>query len=160
MFDMSMSEMLVVVVVTLVAIGPRDLPRALHTVGRWVRRARAMASEFHRHIDEMVHEVELDEFRRKAAELNRKTLTNVLENAVDSDGKLHRSLTLHSIDGIVKNTPPDKNSSDERTAGVQDVRDESKTGVQRTSEVFQKKIERMQPEKPSSSQPQQPPPAS
>ena len=94
MFDLSMSEMLVVVVVTLVAIGPKDLPRALHTVGRWVSKARAMASEFHRHIDEMVHEVELEEFHRKAADLNRKTLTQVLENVVDIDGKMRNHLEL------------------------------------------------------------------
>ncbi len=147
MFDMSMAEMLVVVVVALVAIGPRDLPRALHTVGRWVRSARAMASEFHRHIDEMVHEVELEDFRRKAADLNRKTLPHVLENAVDSDGNLHRSLALDSLEGLETNTSPEKKSSD--------VRDESTTGVRRDSAV----LKSLQHENSSFSQPQQSPPA-
>ncbi|KAF0115329.1 MAG: tatB [Rhodospirillaceae bacterium] len=94
MFDFSMAEVLVVAVVALVTIGPRDLPRALYTLGRWVGKARALAGEFHRHVDEMVREAELEEFRRKAEELNRKNLAQVLENSVDPDGAIRRGLEL------------------------------------------------------------------
>jgi len=93
-FDFSMAEVLVVAVVALVAIGPRDLPRALYALGRWVGKARALAGEFHRHVDDMMREAELEDFRRKAEELNRKSLTQVLENSVDPDGAIRRGLEL------------------------------------------------------------------
>ncbi|KAF0138591.1 MAG: tatB [Rhodospirillaceae bacterium] len=94
MFDFSMSELLVVAVVALVAIGPKDLPRALHTLGRWVGKVRTLAGEFHRHMDEIVREAELEEFRRKAEEFHRKNLAQVLENTVDPDGEIRRGLEL------------------------------------------------------------------
>ena len=52
MFDISWTEILVIGVVALIAIGPRELPRVLYELGRWVRRLRAMAAEFQRHFSD------------------------------------------------------------------------------------------------------------
>src|SRR5579862_9579447 len=68
MLDFSWSELLVIGAVALVAIGPKDLPRALRTAGTLVRRARSLAREFHNSIDDMIREAELDEMRRKLNE--------------------------------------------------------------------------------------------
>lgn len=65
MFDIAWTEILIIGVVALVVIGPKDLPRVLRTVGQWVGRARAMAREFQNGLDEMVRESELDEIRKK-----------------------------------------------------------------------------------------------
>jgi sec-independent protein translocase protein TatB len=64
MFDFSWSEIMVIGAVALVAIGPKDLPKALRTAGTLVRRARGLAREFHNSVDEMIREAELDEVRR------------------------------------------------------------------------------------------------
>jgi len=67
MFDLSWSHILIVLIVALVVIGPKDLPRFMRMAGRWVGRARAMADQFRRSFDEMSRQAELDELR---AELN------------------------------------------------------------------------------------------
>lgn len=66
MFDLGWTEMLLLVVVALVVIGPKDLPRALRTVGQWVGKARAVAREFQHSVDEMVRESELEDLRKQA----------------------------------------------------------------------------------------------
>ena len=65
MFGIDSSELLVVAVVALVVIGPKDLPRVMRTVGQWVGRARGMARHFRSGIDTMIREVELEEMEKK-----------------------------------------------------------------------------------------------
>lgn len=68
MFDVAWSEMLVVGAVALVVVGPKDLPRVMREVGRWVSRARVMAGQFRNGFDQMIQEAELDELRRGAGQ--------------------------------------------------------------------------------------------
>lgn len=89
MFDFSMSELLVVAIVALLVIGPRDLPRTLYALGRWIGKARSLVSEFHHYVDDVIHEAELEEFRQKAEMLNHKTLAQVLENTVNRDDDVY-----------------------------------------------------------------------
>ncbi|TFI58046.1 twin-arginine translocase subunit TatB [Sphingomonas parva] len=65
MFDIGYSELLVVAIVALVVIGPKDLPRVMRTVGQWVGRARGMARHFRSGIDTMIREAELEEMEQK-----------------------------------------------------------------------------------------------
>ena len=60
MFDIGWSEMAVILLVALVVIGPRDLPRVARTMGRWVAKGRAMAREFQTALEDMARETELD----------------------------------------------------------------------------------------------------
>ena len=61
MFDVSWSELLVIIVVALVVVGPKDLPRLMRSAGQWAGRARAMADQFRRSFDDMARQAELDE---------------------------------------------------------------------------------------------------
>ena len=65
MFDIAPTELLIVAVVALVVIGPKDLPRVMRTVGEWVGRARGMARHFRSGIDTMMREAELEEMEKK-----------------------------------------------------------------------------------------------
>lgn len=65
MFDVAPSELLIVAIVALVVIGPKDLPKALRFVGHWVGKARGMARHFRSGIDTMMREAELDEMDKK-----------------------------------------------------------------------------------------------
>ncbi len=73
LFDLGWSEILLVGVVALVFIGPKDLPKALRVAGFWVRKARTLSREFQSSIDQMIRESELDEMRqgfKKASEFD------------------------------------------------------------------------------------------
>ncbi|MCE9523977.1 MAG: Sec-independent protein translocase protein TatB [Alphaproteobacteria bacterium] len=64
MFDIGWSELLVIAIVALVVIGPKDLPRAFRIAGQWAAKARAMAREFQGHIDELMRESQMEEMKR------------------------------------------------------------------------------------------------
>lgn len=73
MLDIGWTEIVVIAVVALVVLGPKELPRALRTVGSVMAKARAMAREFQSGVDQMIRETELDELRKelqKATELD------------------------------------------------------------------------------------------
>jgi sec-independent protein translocase protein TatB len=56
--------------VALLVIGPKDLPRVLRTVGKWVGKARGVASQFRSGFDDMVREAELEDMEKKWAAEN------------------------------------------------------------------------------------------
>jgi sec-independent protein translocase protein TatB len=70
MLDFNAPEFLVVAIVALLVIGPKDLPKAMRFVGRWVGKARGVASQFRAGFDNMVREAELAEMEKKWAEEN------------------------------------------------------------------------------------------
>ncbi|MDX3908690.1 MAG: Sec-independent protein translocase protein TatB [Sphingobium sp.] len=74
MFDIGSTELLLIVIVAIVVIGPKDLPRALYKVGQVVGKARGMARHFRTGIDAMVREVELQELEKKWAEQNKRIM--------------------------------------------------------------------------------------
>ena len=71
MFDIGWDELLVIAIVALVVIGPKDLPHAFRLAGRWMARARVMAREFQGHIDELMRESELDDLKREFSDVAR-----------------------------------------------------------------------------------------
>lgn len=74
MFDVAPTELLLVAVVALVVIGPKDLPRAMRFVGQWVGRARGMARHFRSGIDEMIRQSELEDMEKKWREENERIM--------------------------------------------------------------------------------------
>ena len=56
MFGIDSSELLLIAIVALVVIGPKELPGLLRTWGKWMAQMRGMASEFRGHVDEMVRQ--------------------------------------------------------------------------------------------------------
>jgi sec-independent protein translocase protein TatB len=61
MFDVGWSEMLVIAIVLIVVVGPKDLPRMLRQFGRTTSKLRTMAGDFRRQFDEALKEAELDD---------------------------------------------------------------------------------------------------
>src|SRR3546814_11784316 len=70
MFDVAPTELLLVVVVALVVIGPKDLPKAMRFVGKWMGKARGMARHFRSGLDTMMREAELEEGEKQWREQN------------------------------------------------------------------------------------------
>lgn len=74
MLDVAPTELLLVAVVALVVIGPKDLPRAMRFVGQWIARARGVARHFRSGLDEMVRQAELEEMEKKWAADNERIM--------------------------------------------------------------------------------------
>lgn len=65
MFDIGVAELLVIVVVAVVVIGPKDLPLAMRVAGRWIGKMRRVSAHFRSGIDAMVREAELEDMEKK-----------------------------------------------------------------------------------------------
>jgi sec-independent protein translocase protein TatB len=74
MFDIAPTEFVLVGIVALLVIGPKDLPKAMRFVGYWVGRARGVARQFRSGFDSMMREVELQEMEKKWAEENERIM--------------------------------------------------------------------------------------
>src|SRR5881392_1438537 len=92
LFDIGWSELLLIGVVALVFIGPKDLPRALRVAGFWVRKARTLSREFQGSIDQMIREAELDEVRQDLKKATEFDLEKEIRNTVDPTGELGESI--------------------------------------------------------------------
>lgn len=104
MFDFAWTEIALIGVVALVAIGPKDLPVAIKTVAGFVKKARKMAGEFQGHVDEMVREANLGEVRDQFNQLRNLDIKGQIERAVDSDGELRKTLSENPMNPSY--TPP------------------------------------------------------
>lgn len=71
MFEVGWSELLVIGIVLIVVVGPKDLPRMLRTFGKATSQMRRMAGDFRRQFDEALREAELDEVRDTVRDINR-----------------------------------------------------------------------------------------
>ena len=70
MFDLfSWSHIIILLTVALIVVGPKDLPRLMHVVGKWAAKARDLANEFKKSFDEMARQSELDELRAEVEKL-------------------------------------------------------------------------------------------
>lgn len=86
MFDIAWSELALIAAVALIVIGPKDLPRVMRNIGQWTRRARAMAADFQRNLDDMMREAELDEIRKEVEKVSPADFKANLEKMVDVKG--------------------------------------------------------------------------
>ncbi|HUN98781.1 MAG TPA: Sec-independent protein translocase protein TatB [Bradyrhizobium sp.] len=91
MFDIGWSELALIAVVALVAIGPKELPSVLRTLGQWAGKVRRMASEFQGQFQEAMREAEMadlkesfDEVRKAASGFSKGTLITSLSRDVTS----------------------------------------------------------------------------
>jgi sec-independent protein translocase protein TatB len=69
MFDIGWSELLLIGIVTLIVIGPKELPGALRTLGQWMTKVRRMASEFQNQFQDALREAELSELKKEVDEM-------------------------------------------------------------------------------------------
>ena len=68
-FGIGWSELLLIAVLAIVVVGPKDLPRLMAQAARWMRAARRMASEFQGHLDQLAREAELSDLDKQTKSL-------------------------------------------------------------------------------------------
>lgn len=95
MIDLSWGEILVIGAVAVIFIGPKELPGALRTAGKWIGKARTMAREFQNNVDDMIREAELDEVKKHvttATGFAAGGIGGAIQNVVDPKGEIQKAL--------------------------------------------------------------------
>ena len=85
MLDVGPSELLLIVIVAVIAIGPKELPGALRSVGRWIGQLRRMSAHFRNGLDAMIREAEMEELEKKWAEQNAKIMREHPEGVEEAE---------------------------------------------------------------------------
>ncbi|ARM12176.1 MULTISPECIES: Sec-independent protein translocase protein TatB [Rhizobium] len=83
MFDIGWTELLVIAVVLIVVVGPKDLPPMLRAFGKMTQRARKVAGEFRAQFDEALREAELDDVRQTIGDAQKLNPVNSLREAMN-----------------------------------------------------------------------------
>jgi sec-independent protein translocase protein TatB len=105
MFDISWGELLLIGVVALVVIGPKELPTVLRTLGQWMAKLRRMATEFQNQFHEAMREAEVADLKKQVEDM-----TSQAQGYANFDpiGDVRRELesTQHQIEQAMTATPP------------------------------------------------------
>lgn len=104
MFDLGWSELLIVAIVALIVIGPKELPGVLRSIGYWIGKVRRMASEFQGQFNEAMREAEMADLKKQVDEL---TDTSFYSPEFDALGDLQSE--------IEKKPDTDKKSDEKKT---------------------------------------------
>jgi sec-independent protein translocase protein TatB len=94
--------MVVVLVIAVLVVGPKDLPRAIATIGKYIRKARAMAREFQSGINDLAREAELDDIKKDISSTDF-NIKKQVEDAVDPTGSMQGM--FNDIKPEIKDTP-------------------------------------------------------
>lgn len=114
MLDIGWPELLIVALVTIMVVGPKELPRVLRTVTQMMRKVRAMASEFQSGIDDLAREAELDDLKKDIEKTASTDLAGELENQIDPAGEVTKS--LREIETSLKEDPRKASDTDEHVS--------------------------------------------
>ncbi|MEH6789046.1 twin-arginine translocase subunit TatB [Parasphingorhabdus sp.] len=96
MFDLSISEIAIIAIIATVVIGPKELPRALATAGRWMAKGRGLMANFRTGLDAMVREAELQEMEKKWASENERIMR---EHPALPDDNTAQEPAMEPLDG-------------------------------------------------------------
>src|ERR1700716_4442646 len=106
MFDIGWSELVVIAVVALIAIGPKELPGVLRTVGQWMGKARKMAAEFQGQFQEAMREAEMADLKKSLDEVKEAATGFTSGNVMTSLEKdVGNALRIDDIDKSATNAP-------------------------------------------------------
>jgi sec-independent protein translocase protein TatB len=103
MFDIGATELLLIIVVSILVIGPKDMPMALRTVGRWVGKMRKLSAQFRGGFDSIVREAELEDMEKKWKSQNEKIMREHPEGAppaMEQTGAYPTKMTLQKADEL------------------------------------------------------------
>jgi sec-independent protein translocase protein TatB len=104
MLDLGWSELLIIGVVALIVVGPKDLPKMLRTLGQYAGRAKGIAREFQRSMDDAARQADIEELR---------DIKKGLDDMSDAQHKMQRDLGQSFLDNSPKSA---KNKSAETPA--------------------------------------------
>ena len=130
MFDIGWQELFLIAVVTILVVGPRELPRVLRTVVAALRKVRGLANDFQRGMDELAREADLDDIRKdleKSADLD---LESELKDEIDPTGEITNSMRQleNEMESTGVETDADLTASEE-TSTASDTKSKNAFGI-------------------------------
>ena len=133
MFDIGWQELFILAVLAIIVIGPKDLPKAIGTITKWIRKARTMARDLQDGLDEVAREAELDELKKELERPGGLDLAKRIEKAVDPTGEITANMDLDkdvydemsdAVEELKKATQPDDGKAQDKT-DVSDTADDA-----------------------------------
>src|SRR5262245_21310977 len=115
MFDIGWTEMLVIAIVMIVVVGPKDLPRMLRTFGKTTAKLRAMAGDFQRQFNEALKEAELDDVKKSVDELRNLNPASQLKKQLNPFEKAAADVRA-GLDQALKPSKPPETAAPEAQA--------------------------------------------
>src|SRR5579884_2400367 len=101
MFDISWTEFLLIGIVALVVIGPKELPAVMRTMGQWTRKVRSMAAEFQSQFHEAMREAEMADLKKQVDEM----ASDIKNYDLLKEVRSHLETTGREIEASLKNPP-------------------------------------------------------
>ncbi len=98
MLDLSWGEIVLIGAAAVIFIGPKELPGAIRTLGKFMGKARTMAREFQNNVDDMIREADLEEVKKQVqtaqnvATGGMSGLTGAIQNAIDPKGEIQKAI--------------------------------------------------------------------
>jgi len=92
MLDIGWTEIASIVIIAILVIGPKDLPKAMRTVAKIVGKVKSMMREFQSNVDEMIKETELEEVKKQIQTVRSPDFSNKIEKAIDTDGEITKAM--------------------------------------------------------------------
>ncbi len=89
-FGIGSSELIVLGVIALIVIGPRDLPKVLRTIGQVMTKIRGLAREFQGHIEEAARDTGLDEVKKDISKATNFSASSILDTKPRTPGKVDK----------------------------------------------------------------------
>ncbi len=110
MFDIGWGELLLIGIVALIAIGPKELPTVLRSLGQWTAKLRRMASDFQNQFHEAMREAEMADLKKQVDEMASQAQSYT---KLDPIGDIRRELesTQRQIESAIADKPPATDSS-------------------------------------------------
>ncbi len=125
MFDIGWQELFILAVLAIIVIGPKDLPGAIRTISKWIRKARSMARDLQEGLDDVVREADLDDLKKELDSPGGLDIAKKIEDAVDPTGEITKDMDLDkdlydemsgAVDDLKKITDPDSAPKDSENA--------------------------------------------
>jgi sec-independent protein translocase protein TatB len=108
MFDIGWSELLVIAVVAIVVVGPKDLPKLMRSFGLYAGKLRRAASDFQRQFEEAMRESEVEEVRKAIESVRTETPSLDLKAPIDKPMMLPKPAAAPPAEPAVKAKPARK----------------------------------------------------
>ena len=92
MLDLGWQEFMLIGLIAVLVVGPKDLPNVIRTIMHWIRKVRATARDFQKSVEDVAREAELDDIRRQAQSLANQDIGKTIRNTVDPDGSMMNAI--------------------------------------------------------------------
>lgn len=103
MFDIGWQELFIVGLITIIVVGPKELPRVLRTATLWIKKIKGMARDFQDGLEDLAREADLDDMKKELEASSDFNLEEELERTMDPGGEIGGA--VRELEETVDDTP-------------------------------------------------------